>query len=102
MTSSEGQILIIIIVKAMESITANNQDDICCKCFERTSCLITMLVNEGLDSKIKSQGMDKGRFCVPSNFTTDEFHERPPQGTANVVDPGEKECLAEEDNISLR
>lgn len=35
-------------------------------CFERTGCLITMLVNDEYDRKIKPQGMTIGKFKIPT------------------------------------
>ena len=34
-------------------------------CFERTGCLITMLVTKEHDARIKPQGLPQGSFCVP-------------------------------------
>ena len=67
MTSSERRILATIIVgKAIYEVMGNSKKGVCVAYFERTGLLITVIANENHDSKIRPQGMEKGKLCKPT------------------------------------
>ncbi len=58
MTASERCILIFQwVAKGMDFIMHEDQDAIRVGCFERTGCLITFLVSDEYDKKIRPQGI---------------------------------------------
>jgi hypothetical protein len=70
MSAPERRILISnLISKALSEIMEEDNDKMCVGCFERTGCLITMLVNNEYDSKIKPQGMAPGTYTVPTEHS---------------------------------
>ena len=91
MTAGERRILVTQLVgESMDYIMAPDQDKLRIGAFERTGCLITMLVSEELDKKIKPQGTSPGSFEVPTDASllNDSFdHPQVPQ-------PEEDELIA--------
>lgn len=49
----------------MKHVMAPGQDSMRISAFERTGCLITFLVNDLHDNKIRPQGTETGSFKVP-------------------------------------
>ena len=66
MTASERRILITWwVAKGMDFIMHEDQEGMRVGCFERTGCLITFLVSDEYDKKIRPQGIEPGSFDVP-------------------------------------
>ena len=67
MTACERRILTTKFVSgAMNDIMSIDKERMRVGCFERSGCLITMLVNDEYDRKIKPQGMTIGKFKIPT------------------------------------
>ena len=66
MTASERRILITWwLAKGMNFVMDEEQATMRVGCFERTGCLITFLVSDEHDKKIRPQGIEPGSFDVP-------------------------------------
>ena len=50
----------------MYDVMDNSKEGVCVACFERTIFLITVIANETHYSKIRPQGMEKEKFCIPT------------------------------------
>ena len=67
MTASERRILKTTLVgKAMSGVVDASKEGVLVACFERTGFLIAVIANKTHDSNIRPQGMEKGKFCIPT------------------------------------
>jgi hypothetical protein len=82
MSAGECRILMTEFVsRAMNKVMGTDYENSRISVFERTGCLITWLVNEEHDNRIRPQGIQLGKFSVPwnrSNGGTAVVNEAPP------------------------
>ena len=55
-----------LVGKAMLTVMDTSKEGVCVACFERTDFLISVVSNKNHDSKIRPQGLDKGKFLIPT------------------------------------
>jgi len=96
MIAAERRILITKLVgDAMKYVMAPGQDSMRINAFERTGCLITFLVNDLHDNKIRPQGTKSGSFKVPvdESLLVDNTEEENIRRLVVVPPPQEEENM---------
>jgi hypothetical protein len=94
MSAGERRILMTEFVSsAMNKVMGTDYEESRISAFERTGCLLTWLVNEEHDNRIRPQGMQVGKFLVPRN--------RSNEGTAAIENEALPTPIDEEEAAAL-